>query len=119
VFSNDLESGACPPDLVSLVVVDECHRATGNHAYTQVINRLNDANALYRILGLSATPGADIKTVQQVINNLNISHIEARTEQSMDITPYTHQKSTSVLVCPLSKEIIEIQTEIGKVLLLL
>lgn len=111
-----MESGLCPASEVSLVVVDEAHRATGNHSYCQVIQRMQAGNGEFRVLALSATPGADIKTVQQVINNLLISHIELRTEASMDISPFTHHKTTKLVVCPLSKEITDIQLQFFEVL---
>jgi ERCC4-related helicase len=35
---------------------DEAHKATGNHAYVQVIRYLQAYNHLFRILALTATP---------------------------------------------------------------
>lgn len=36
VLTNDLSRGICPADDVKCVVVDEAHKALGNHAYCQV-----------------------------------------------------------------------------------
>jgi Fanconi anemia group M protein len=37
VLTNDLMRGSCPALQVKCVVVDEAHKALGNHAYCQVI----------------------------------------------------------------------------------
>ena len=37
VLMNDISSGACPARLVRCLVVDEAHKAIGNHAYCQVM----------------------------------------------------------------------------------
>lgn len=36
VISNDLASGICPATSIRCIVIDEAHKATGNHAYCQV-----------------------------------------------------------------------------------
>ena len=36
VLVNDLSRGVCPADMVKCLVVDEAHKALGNHAYCQV-----------------------------------------------------------------------------------
>jgi ATP-dependent DNA helicase MPH1 len=44
------------------------------------------------VLALTATPGADVEAVQKVIDGLDISRVEIRTEHSMDICGYVHQR---------------------------
>lgn len=36
VLTNDLSRAACPAESIKCLVVDEAHKATGNHAYCQV-----------------------------------------------------------------------------------
>ena len=36
-FVNDLEGGVCPASSVVCLVVDEAHKASGDHAYVQVM----------------------------------------------------------------------------------
>lgn len=55
-------------------------------------------NPHFRVLALSATPGSDPEKVQNIINNLHISRIEIRDEQSMDIRAYVHKKVNSLLL---------------------
>eukprot|EP00049_Salpingoeca_infusionum_P016728 m.345279 g.345279 ORF g.345279 m.345279 type:complete len:2355 (+) comp16140_c0_seq2:190-7254(+) len=100
VIQNDLNRGTCPGRDVVCVVVDEAHRATGNHAYCNVVSSIGAVTDKFRIIALSATPGDDIATVQQVIGNLRISAIEIRSETSADIQPYTNDRQVQQIVVP-------------------
>ncbi|KAM7403196.1 hypothetical protein PAMA_003900 [Pampus argenteus] len=103
VMVNDLSRDTCPAQQVKCVVIDEAHKALGNHAYCQVIKQLGSQTLQFRILALSATPGGDAKSVQSVISNLLISHIELRSEESADIQAHSHQRSVEKLVVPLGE----------------
>ncbi|XP_028422471.1 Fanconi anemia group M protein isoform X1 [Perca flavescens] len=103
VMVNDLSRETCPAQQVKCVVIDEAHKAQGNHAYSQVIRQLCSQTLQFRILALSATPGADTKSVQSVISNLLISHIELRSEESPDIQAHSHQRSVEKVVVPLGE----------------
>ncbi|KAJ8308327.1 hypothetical protein KUTeg_013201 [Tegillarca granosa] len=111
VLTNDLSRGTCPAVLVKCLVVDEAHKATGNHAYCQVVRELVKYTQEFRILALSATPGSDIKAVQQVLGNLLISHIEIRTEESSDIKQYSHERKVEKIVVPLGDELTLVKTK--------
>ncbi|RAR15620.1 P-loop containing nucleoside triphosphate hydrolase protein [Stemphylium lycopersici] len=89
---NDLKSGYADPKKIVLLVVDEAHRATGAYAYVEVVSFLRRFNPSFRVLALTATPGADVESVQKVIDGLDISKVEIRTENSMDICNYVHQR---------------------------
>lgn len=90
---NDLKHGYADPKKLVLLVVDEAHRATGAYAYVEVVSFLRRFNQSFRVLALTATPGADVESVQRVIDGLDISRVEIRTENSMDICGYVHQRS--------------------------
>ncbi|KRZ15861.1 Fanconi anemia group M protein, partial [Trichinella pseudospiralis] len=100
VFLNDLSRLACPVTDVKCLVVDEAHRATGNHAYCQVINEMIKYGSHFRVLALSATPGSDLKMVQQVIQNLLIANLEIRSEDSAELQQYTHSRAIKKIVVP-------------------
>ncbi|EDU50580.1 helicase C-terminal domain containing protein [Pyrenophora tritici-repentis Pt-1C-BFP] len=89
---NDLKSGYADPKRIVLLVVDEAHRATGAYAYVEVVSFLRRFNTSFRVVALTATPGADVESVQKVIDGLEISRVEIRTENSMDICSYVHQR---------------------------
>ncbi|XP_077415290.1 Fanconi anemia group M protein [Vanacampus margaritifer] len=103
VMMNDLSRDTCPALQVKCVVIDEAHKALGNHAYCQVIRQLSSQTLQFRVLALSATPGGDTKSVQSVISNLLISHIELRSEESPDILAHSHQRSVEKMVVPLGE----------------
>uniref|UniRef100_A0A8C0CES7 RNA helicase n=1 Tax=Balaenoptera musculus TaxID=9771 RepID=A0A8C0CES7_BALMU len=109
VMVNDLSRGACPAAEIKCLVIDEAHKALGNYAYCQVVRELVKYTNHFRILALSATPGSDIKAVQQVITNLLIGQIEIRSEDSPDILPYSHERRVEKLVVPLGEELGAIQ----------
>ncbi|KAF2118268.1 hypothetical protein BDV96DRAFT_569567 [Lophiotrema nucula] len=103
---NDLKSGYADPKKIVLLVVDEAHRATGAYAYVEVVSFLRRFNQSFRVLALTATPGADVESVQKVIDGLDISRIELRTETSMDIREYVHQRKVDKHVFSNSEEMV-------------
>ncbi|KAM4013491.1 Fanconi anemia group M protein-like [Anomaloglossus baeobatrachus] len=109
VMVNDLTRGACPASDIKCLVIDEAHKSLGNHAYCQVVRELNNYTTQFRILALSATPGSDTKSVQQVVSNLLISRIELRSEDSPDIQPYSHERQLEKFVVPLGDELAAVQ----------
>lgn len=52
----------------------------------------------------------DITFLKQVIQNLLISHIELRSEDSPDIAAYSHQRHIEKVVVPLGAELASIQS---------
>jgi ERCC4-related helicase len=103
-FLNDLKGGYADPKKIVLLVVDEAHRATGSYAYVEVVSFLRRFNNSFRVLALTATPGADVEGVQKVIDGLDISRIEIRTERSLDIVDYIHSRTVEKHVFPNSDE---------------
>ncbi|EZA57930.1 Fanconi anemia group M protein [Ooceraea biroi] len=104
-FHNDLEKSIVPSHLVKCVVVDEAHRALGKHSYCECIRILSMRNQYFRILALSATPGNKMDNVHEVIQNLRISHLELRDENSIDMMPYVNKRKVDVILIPLSDEL--------------
>lgn len=96
---------------VKLVVVDEAHKAKGKYAYTDVVASIAARNQMFRILALSATPGRTINDVVQVVQNLLISHVEVRSERSIDVAPYTHKKNIKTVVVQLDSNLSKIRDD--------
>lgn len=101
---NDLKNGICDPKHLVLLVVDEAHRATGGYAYVDVVKFLRRFNASFRVLALTATPGASVESVQEVIDGLSISRVEIRTEESLDIRQYVHPRKIETILFDNSDE---------------
>uniref|UniRef100_A0A5S6QQQ2 Fanconi anemia group M protein n=1 Tax=Trichuris muris TaxID=70415 RepID=A0A5S6QQQ2_TRIMR len=116
VLLNDLSRAACPVRQVKCLVVDEAHRATGNHAYCEVIRELLKYGNKFRVLALSATPGSNIKTVQQVISNLLIAHLEIRTDDSPEIQQYTHGREIEKVIVPMDGAMLALAEKYADVL---
>lgn len=92
ILHNDLLTGSCPAKDIVLIVIDEAHKASGKHAYCEVIRQLYQVNPEFRILALTATPAISKSSIQTLLDNLQISHIEFRTENSSDVQPYVFQR---------------------------
>ncbi|SPN97572.1 related to RNA helicase MPH1 [Cephalotrichum gorgonifer] len=113
---NDLCSGFADPKRIVLLVVDEAHRAVGEYAYAKVIKFIRRFSKSVRVLALTATPGSKVETVQEVIDNLGISHVEIRTEESMDIRQYVHRRDIETEILDPSDEINQVRDLFTKAL---
>lgn len=101
---NDLKTGIADPKRIVLLVIDEAHRATGGYAYVEVVKFLRRFNQSFRVLALTATPGSTVEAVQAVVDGLDISRVEIRTEQSLDIREYMHARNVDVQTFTNSEE---------------
>ena len=106
---NDISRGYADPKSIVLLVIDEAHRATGEYAYAKVTKQIRRFNPYFRILALTATPGSKVDTVQEVMDNLGISHTEIRTEDSIDIRQYVHARNIDQRLLDPSDEMCEIK----------
>ncbi|KAI1005167.1 ATP-dependent DNA helicase [Podosphaera aphanis] len=113
-LENDLTSGIAEPKRIVLVVVDEAHRATGNYSYVRVVSFLRRFNRSFRVLALTATPGSSVEAVQEVIDNLEISKVEIRTEESLDIQKYVHRRDIDKILLEPSEEIMIVKELLSK-----
>ncbi|KAK4466596.1 ATP-dependent DNA helicase MPH1 [Cladorrhinum samala] len=111
---NDLSKGYADPKSIVLLVVDEAHRATGDYAYVKVIEFIRRFSKSFRILALTATPGSSVEGVQDVIDNLGISHVEIRTEESLDIRQYVHSRNIDTITFDPSDEMNEVRDLFSK-----
>lgn len=98
-----------PTNSIKLIVIDEAHKAKGRYAYAEVIKAISATNKNFRVLALSATPGRTLEDVAEVIQNLLISHIEVRWENSIDVSPYTFKKNIRTIVIPLGPTVTKIK----------
>lgn len=113
---NDLSKGYADPKSIVLLVIDEAHRATGDYAYVKVVEFLRRFSKSFRVIALTATPGSKVDSVQQVIDNLGISHVEVRSEECIDIRQYVHSRMEDVISLDQSDEILRIQELFSKAL---
>ncbi|KAK4128232.1 P-loop containing nucleoside triphosphate hydrolase protein [Parathielavia appendiculata] len=113
---NDLSKGYADPKSIVLLVIDEAHRATGDYAYVKAVEFIRRFSKSFRILALTATPGSTVEGVQEIIDNLGISHVEIRTEESIDIRQYVHSRNIDTITFDPSDEMYEVRNLFSKAL---
>jgi ERCC4-related helicase len=105
VIKNDLIAGRYSLKDVTLLIVDECHRAVGNYAYVFLAQRYLASADKPLLLAMTASPGGVQEKVQEVCGNLGITHIETRTENDPDVRPYVHEREIEVINIELPAEL--------------
>ncbi|KAL2154164.1 hypothetical protein VTH82DRAFT_2840 [Thermothelomyces myriococcoides] len=113
---NDLSKGYADPKSIVLLVIDEAHRATGDYAYVKAVEFIRRFSNSIRILALTATPGSTVEGVQEIIDNLGISHVEIRTEESIDIRQYVHSRNIDTVTFDPSDEMHQVRDLFSKAL---
>ena len=112
---NDLQNGICPAEEIVCVVVDEAHKASGNHAYTQAVQMLTIRSGGFRVLALSATPGQTLEKIQEVVTNLRITRLEARDETSIDVMGCLNARVQETLRLALEGDVAAARDAVGRV----
>lgn len=107
--ANDLKAGRYNLGDTSMLLEDECHRCLKNYAYTYVVKKYKEQTKNSRILGLTASPGADKKTIKQIAKNLGIEAIEVRTRESDDVKPYLQKLKFEIIKLEFPEELEEIR----------
>ena len=100
-IENDILTRRILLDDVSLLVIDEAHRATGDYAYVFVAQQYMTYSKSSRILALTASPGSDEVTIDAVIKNLHIEQIELRTPEDGDVKQYLQDIDIEYITTPL------------------
>ena len=108
-IANDLAKRMYTLDEVSLLIVDEAHRCLKNYAYNKVAERYKAQRKNPKILALTASPGSDKKTIQQVCDNLAIDAVEVRTRDSPDVEPYLQELDFEKIEVDFPPEFLEIK----------
>lgn len=105
VIKNDLLAHRYDLDDVSLLIVDECHRAVGNYAYVFIAEEYVSTANNPRLLGMTASPGNDPAKVAEVCENLHVTQVESRTESDADVRPYVHERTVEYITVDLPPEL--------------
>lgn len=91
VIENDVVGGRIDLTGVGLLIIDEAHRATGNYSYVWLVRQLLARNPAARILSMTASPGTDAETIEEICKNLHVEWIESRTPEDPDVKPYVEE----------------------------
>ncbi len=93
-FQNDIESSLYSVDDVSLLVLDEAHRAVGDYAYCAIAKFYKEHAANPHILAMTASPGTTMEQITEIKQALFIDIVEVRDEKDPDVRPYFHDTTT-------------------------
>ena len=88
VIRNDAQSGTINLSEVGLLIVDEAHHATGNHAYAQVGKLYRRARPDGRILAATASPGSNARHIDDVQRNLGIQVVDVSKRDEPLVKPF-------------------------------
>ena len=91
---NDLRTGRASLQDFVLVVFDEAHRCVRDYSYTELARRYVDQGQNPLILGLTASPGSSKARIDEIVGNLRIKRIEARSDEDEDVRPYIEKTET-------------------------
>ena len=88
VIRNDAQSGSIDLSEVALLIVDEAHHATGNHAYAQVGDLYLNAKSDAIILAATASPGSNERNILEVASRLGIERLDVSRREEPLLKPY-------------------------------
>lgn len=108
-ITNDLIAGRISFNNVSLLVIDEAHRAVGNYDYVFLAKQYVQSAKNGRILALTASPGSNKEAIQTICKNLFIEKLEIRDEKSQDVKPYIKRKEIEEIKIELPDSIKELK----------
>lgn len=103
VIENDLISGIIKKEEFGFVIFDECHRATGNYAYTFIASEFSKSFA--KFLGLSASPGVSKEDIEKILEILHVEKVEVKSYDDPEIKEFVKQTSIEKIKVELPEEL--------------
>ncbi len=91
-IDNDLTYDRFAFSNVSLLCIDEVHRATGDYAYVGITRQ-----AKSRIIGFTATPGNNPEKILEVCENLRITRVSVTDSSDLDVKKYISTHTPKVV----------------------
>ncbi|MEF8826294.1 MAG: DEAD/DEAH box helicase [Halapricum sp.] len=116
VVENDLVGNRISLADVTHVTFDECHRATGDYAYTYIAERYHEQAEKPLATGMSASPGDDEESILTVCENLGIREVTVMTDEDADVAEYTHGTDVDWKRVELPERVIEIRDALQEVI---
>ncbi len=107
ILQNDIINNKVNLGDVGLIIFDEAHRAVGDYAYTFIAQKYHQENPQGLILGMSASPGGNKEKIQDVCNNLFITNVEIRSDESSDVKPFIQDVETNWIHIKLPDEYLQ------------
>eukprot|EP01083_Nonionella_stella_P045347 121838_1 len=111
-LKSDLSRNTVPVDKFVCIVIDEAHKAQGEHSFHTMTRDMMATNGNIRILALSATPGSNQEQIQTLISNLRLSRMIIKYDDDPDIKPYRHETTFELIKCPLTASMRELKNSL-------
>ena len=116
VIKNDILAGRYSLEDVTLMIIDECHRAVGNYAYVFLAEQYRAQSKNPRILAMTASPGGQQEKVREVCANVGIEQVETRSEDDPDVLPYIHERDIEIISVSLPAELEKALDQLNRLL---
>lgn len=116
IIENDIIAGRLDISQFSSVFFDECHKATGNYAYTFIADQyIDETTASERLVtGMSASPGSSEDDILKLCDRLNIKNVEIMGEDDELLQEHLHTPDVEQKWVELDDEILEIRDLLEK-----
>ncbi len=105
VVRNDVQNGVTRLNDVALLIVDEAHRATGNHAMAQVGDLYAEQQPDGLVIAATASPGHIEAEIHEVCERLQIVNIHARPSGDSLLEPYATGLEVNDVVVEVPEEL--------------
>ena len=105
VVRNDVQNGVTRLDDIALLIVDEAHRATGNHAMAQVGDLYAEQQPDGLVIAATASPGHIEAEIHEVCERLQIVNIHARPSGDSLLEPYATGLEVNDVVVEVPEEL--------------
>lgn len=115
-IENDLLGGRISVEDVSLLIIDEAHRATGDYAYVYIAKQYQRQARNERVLALTASPGSNKESIQEIIDNCAIEKLEVKSYDDPDVAPYVQDIDVTYTEVELPQELKELKTIFERIL---
>ncbi|MFA6048458.1 MAG: helicase-related protein [Candidatus Micrarchaeia archaeon] len=113
--SNDVLTRKMDLADFSLIVFDEAHRAVKDYAYSFIAQQAAK-NPGTLLLGLTASPSSDEDKVAEVCSNLQVKHIEIKTEKDLDVADFVNKVRVDWVFVDLPPEFLELKKLLDEML---
>lgn len=105
VIRNDATNRRISLDEVSLIIFDEAHHATGNHAYAQVGDLFLSQNNDGFTLAATASPGSNKGAILEVAKRLGIDRLDVSVKDEAMLRPYAVKLHNDIIYVDLPESL--------------
>ena len=108
VVRNDVGNGVLSLADCSILVVDEAHHCTGEHAMAEVAEMYTSQSENKLILATTASPGSRKEQVQEICRRLEIQKIHMRTKEDPMVAEFLSELDVEEVRVEVPSEIMEL-----------